>query len=239
MKDRLLKTPQGVLQEIFYSWRVPSEVHERAIADADTFTYEVVDFLRDDVEEKLNHLYPPLDEKQWRLLYLLFQTVDENTLTPTETVRKIHHNGRLFVARFYTALSPTQNRFEQMLSPQFNLVIRWGIPNDFYPTFDFSGKGPFSWTTNITLLGFPKKIENKDEAEHFLSCLTPMTNVTEYNVYGHGERVIREDIGKPTLDEGVRTTQFMLVGSFTGNRSGKQYYLYGTNDLLGIKRRMR
>ena len=235
---------RDVRKKINYKLLVSPEAHEQAKIDARAFTMDMIDFLWVDTEKKLSILHA--DKNQRDLIPLLFESSkDSRTFTDAGMQPYTDYRGYPYLVRFFhNTTAPVANNageaarltasIQARLSPQFEIITRWGLTDHVTPTFDFAGSGPISFTTNLTLLAPPKEIETPDEAAFYFGSSQPATSVTEYQVYQ--DRIVRHHLGPEQYREGARTEQWHFLGNHKSGRIDREYFVYGMYDLLGLMR---
>lgn len=253
LAQTVLKIVSGENKPLAYTYVIDTKenITKRVELNVRNFTHDVMSYLKK-TPQALDPLF--LDAVQQQVFNALLQS-DVDALYEIETLLKDNDNPP-YMAKIYHS-APPEPEYDRYRSPgenierilkkfvsvQFSLVVRFGLREGFSPTFDFAGDTFSTFGHSITLIGLPKQIETEQEASALFNSFSPSTYQFSYEISPDGLSVCRHDIGKPKpgygerLDLGLITTSFHYLGSLFGPRSKREYFIYGTNDYLGLLRR--
>lgn len=236
---------------------------EEAEVKTDNFTHDVIKHLTTNPRFLEPLQMNPTQQKVYEDLIRSGNILSVDTLYKKSMGIEETDYGKKYVYKIYSNL-PEPQLDTPLLSPFFieavleesvqdelkhllhsvDLIVCFGFDDDFIPRFNFQGGGALNFFgSNITLLGLPKQIESEEEAFLFLRDIVPCTDSVLYEILDDGLSIIRHDVGKPKpgygerLDRGLITTIFQYLGSFYAPTFKKDYFIYGTNDWLGLLRR--
>lgn len=228
-------------KQINYKLLVSPEAHEQAKIYARAFTMDMIDFLWTDTEKKLSLLHA--DERQRVLMPIMFESSKSSQTYSSSYKPYVDYRGYPMLIHFFRNVTRAENATDERsrliasidirLSPQFSIITRFDLSDHRAPTFDFCGSGPFSFTTDLAFIAPPEEIKTRDQAAYYLSTYKPPTSVTEYNLY-QKDRIVVHHLGPEQLREGARTEQWHFLGKHKSGRINREYFVYGTYDLLGL-----
>lgn len=224
------------LEQTAYRLLVPRSEQEIAQEKLSIFTGEALHFL-DSSPNVLTPLSPT--GLQTATYYQLMEAVENGQMRPTTTDGKYSRvYRRPQLVQKYQIGNPVALRdvhinsdISAQLGDMFSgksvtFMAYWDIHRDRPFRFSFNGRNGLNNSGILEFLPLPRKA-TEENVLAFHDCPDP--EQISVSVFGDGERVDITESGRVGRAETTNTTQYRLVGSFHGETSGREYWLYGSN----------